>query len=238
MANKIIKKYKVTKKGLGGTIDRLADDLLPFVANGTIINGGNFQIREGIYKTHYLATATFEAATLLYKKSKTKNKKVTLSFLIDNFSIRNKGFKMPKEYLKIQKKYNINPKKILYFKENQLRNRAARILLKQLTKKEVNQGSIFIKSKLPKQKFEVARIHKMLKIFTPLGTALLAQQLFDSEKQGNKVAVNLMHEGSYESKGGANAFVYHLLGGKMKVLNVYFREKAKKIEIEVTFHDK
>ncbi|MDD4900715.1 MAG: hypothetical protein PHS62_01215 [Patescibacteria group bacterium] len=236
MINQIIKKYRVRRERLDETTARLVKDLWPHVIDGTIINGGNFQIRDGIYRTHYLATASFKAAVLLFKRAKSKNKKATLSFLIDNFSIRDKVFKIPKEYLKILKENHISLKAVFYFKESQLRNRAGRHLVKRISGGKLKAKNLFYEVAHFFRKIEIARKHKTLKVFTPLGTALLTQQLFDSEKLGNKVAMNLMHEGSYVSKNNANALVYHSLGGKMTVINVYFKERADHIIIEASLH--
>lgn len=126
--------YKTTKENLEKTIEQIVDDLLPNITDNTIIDGGNFQIRNEIYKTHYLATATFQTAALLYKKSKEQYKEVELSFLIDNFGIRKQTFKLPKEYLEILKKHTIKSEEIIYFKESHLRNRATRLIKNNINK--------------------------------------------------------------------------------------------------------
>lgn len=225
-------------------IDKLTDQLLPRVTDGTVIDGGNFMIRNGEYWMNPLSTATFEAAAMLLKKARGADagsehpRKVQLAFLVDNFSFPNrKNFQLPEEYLQILKKYGIDPKEIIFFYENTLRNQVTRRIKSQLVSPEAARRTgkgVFITQPSPtNQKMRpiyvsqgsgtgIARMHRTLKMPTPVGTALLAEKLLRSEEQGSRNAINLMDWGSYLCRDGSNADVYHDLGGTMPVTSVYF----------------
>jgi len=56
------------------------------------------------------------------------------------------------------------------------------------------------------------------------------------KKKGYKLAINLMHEDSYEDKTGQFVDVCSKLGGKIKVINAYFKELDSRVIIDVTSH--
>ena len=244
--------YNTTEHGLENSIEILVRDLLPHVADRTIIDGGNFQIRDGNYKTHYISTATFRAAVKLYKRVKDENKagklkrRVALAFLIDDFSIKIAGFKLPDEYEQILNRHGIRHNEILYFRESNLKNRCRNTMMRLLAKtggeafsKEMdfskNRDAIFLEceAKSPEKRVLVGTIHREAEAPTPFGAMLLAQRPLDIEKRGYRLAINFMHTGSYEDKAGKFVDVYYELGGRMKVINAYFEDKNAGININI-----
>ena len=245
----------VENNNLENSIETLTKELLPHIVDGTIIEGGNFKIREGNYKTHYLSTATFKTAVTLYKKVKNENRKfklkrrVTLAFMIDDFSIKGVEFKLPDEYVRVLEQQGINQQEIFYFKESNLKNRSRNTLIRLLTKPDdagitvekeysTDHDAIFLHygAKSSGKKALVATVHKEALAPTPFGRMLLAQKLLDVEKKGYKLAINLMHEDSYEDKTGQFVDVCSKLGGKIKVINAYFKELDSRVIIDVTSH--
>jgi len=225
-------------------ISDLVNEFLPSVVSGTIVEGGNFQIRDGRYQVHPLCVSTFKAAVQLVSRVKEAGKgekdmsKVRLGFLVDNFSIRGKEFRFPDEYYSLLEKYNLGFREVALFWESNLRNRAKNSIIKC-----VEEGSIALdggsKGKkcfltMDDSKLKVANLHDDLKIPTPVGRSLLAQKLLDCENAGYRMAISFMHEGSYEVKDCSFVDVFHLFGGTIPVVNVWFAEKEDGIQISVT----
>jgi hypothetical protein len=87
---------------LNTTMDRILEGCFRYVIPGTVIQGGNFQIRNGEYKTNPLSTETFRAAVGLHRMAKEQGIKTTLALLVDNLG-GEKTFDFPEEYLQILK---------------------------------------------------------------------------------------------------------------------------------------
>ena len=224
----------------------LVNELLPSVVDKTIVEGGNFQIRDGRYQVHPLCASTFKAAVQLVScvkeagKDEKDGRKVRLGFLVDNFSIRGKEFRFHDEYYSLLEQYNIGFREIALFWESNLRNRAKNSIIKCVKGESIVLDQCECGDGIRRQcflttdaKLKVANLHDSLKIPTPVGCALLAQKLLDCEKAGYKMAISFMHEGSYEVKDCSFVDVFRIFGGKIPVVNVWFREKGDKVQVSI-----
>jgi len=258
-AKESIGNYSTTRERMDSTINQLVSDLLPYVVNRTVVDGGNFQIRDGIYLMNYAATATFEVATQLCTRARSEGKDVTQTFLVDDFGLVNNSgaqrqFEWPNSYLEIMARHGISPSEVKKFYETNLRNRADTTFRKflKLIREEKLGGAEYPSGVDPCSVFDWGAVnyfyiedHKTIplarnhaypnrKLTSQFGPSLLAQKLRDHESACYNLAINFMSEESYVVKDDGNAIVYYNMEGEIPVINVYFRERDGVINIDVT----
>ena len=216
--------------------DELSDDIL--------IDGGHYILEQKgqniIHKPNYLTAFVFEVAVKLYKIALKKNKKASLGFLINDLGLDNEARQFFKNeivlhpyYLNILKNDNldINDIKAFFFESN-LRNRAARQILKNGIRKGLvkdYESLLYIPDISDTDKdpdFSNYLGHKLTEkstknMLVPFCRAIMTQKISDTESLGYKKTINLLTEHEFKCL-GEFAKVYHLFGGQNNVVNVLF----------------
>lgn len=225
-------KYKIIH-----SLDKLAEYLLSEIDEKTIIDGGHYSLIQEkskiIHQPTSLTILMFHLTILLFLKSLGKQKKINIGFLINDIGLTlearkeiKKDFVIHHDYINILKKYNLTINNIteLFFESN-LRNRAARLILKAGEKSsDVKESDkiLFVDSK-EQPDFQNQMGYKKDNRLIPFCRAIMAQKLKDEESAGYSKAINLITENEFKCT-GEFAKIYQILGGKMPVVNIVFSD--------------
>jgi len=219
------------------------DDLLSIISDelsdNILIDGGHYPLEQKgytiIHKPNHLTALVFEVAIKLFKTAQNQNIKASLGFLINDLGLDSemrKNFKneiiLHPYYLELLKKNNLNINDItIIFFESNLRNRAARQILKNGIRSGLvkdYESILYIPDISDTNKapdFGNYLGHKTGKLLIPFCRAIMAQKLTDSENLGYKKTINFLTEHEFKCL-GEFAKVYHLFGGRNDVVNVLF----------------
>jgi hypothetical protein len=219
------------------------DDLIALISgelsDNVIIDGGHYPLEQKgdtvIHKPNYLTSLVFEVAVKLYKWAQSHHIKASLGFLINDLGLDadmrtniKKEFVLHPVYLDILNKYNFEIHDITcVIYESQLRNRAARLILKNgLQNNLVKECETLLyapdtsdTNKEPD--FNNYLGHKAGGLLIPFCRAIMAQKLSDAENRGFLKAITFLTEHEFKCL-GEFAKVYHLFGGRNNVVNVLF----------------
>jgi hypothetical protein len=213
--------------------------------NHTLFTGGHFMMTPEGPHLNSGTIHSFEQAALLYLKAKKSHKHVGLGVLINDIgavcSASSCSFssltlhdeiQIPDPYLKILETLNIQSHHVKIFREKHIRNRAKKLLHKELEsgnqKIHLDEGGYVYREPTQQTPIILTRQTAHDKYGTPACPLIMSAFSMEQERQGYRSSVNLYYIGSDNYQNVANHYVIEKggylaeqLGAEIRMANIY-----------------